>query len=530
MDIVKAFASNEETENIVIKGTYEEPLFLANQIGKLLDIKKIRNTLKNFDADEKVAHSMGGGANPNQECIFLTELGLYRLLGMSRKPIAKKFQKWVASVIKEIRINGKYELENELKRAIENNQKLIEESQHLEEMTRHRTLIDANRKKNGVYIGKIKTMDDDRIIIKIGSTTEINTRATALKHTFGEFILLDFFPSNRHTSLESAILKHPSVATYKYMEPVNEQTSTEMFCIEKHYYKEIITVIQSKIKEVYDIAELEYKYSQNKIEAIEKETQLVNAKIELANRNLEMIEKNPTQVVIENVVETKEVFKPLPFIINDKRNFTRGNKVQKYTLDGNLVATYKGTRDATRKEPTTSDTGIKQAIKNKSIYKEHRWLFLSRDLPDDTVQDIGDSVAVRKQKDGFVAMLNITKDIIVQVFPDQKSAAKERQFTSTASISQAIARNTLSSGHYFCYFDDCSEEMKTAYLQHGRLPEKPSKINSIHVHQINPVNNEIIKIYNSIQDVQKEFQASRVTLKKAIAEGTAFKNYIWRMG
>lgn len=522
MDIVKAFSLNENTATINIQGTHEEPLFQANQIGQILGLTNIRATISKFDDDEVHVNTIDTNAG-KRECTFLTELGLYRLIMLSRKPIAKTFQKWVASVIKEIRINGKYELENELKKS-------IEENKNIEHMTRHRTLIDANRKKNGVYIGKIKTMDDDRIIIKIGSTTEINTRATALKHTFGEFILLDFFPSNRHTSLESAILKHPSVATYKYMEPVNEQTSTEMFCIEKHYYKEIITVIQSKIKEVYDIAELEYKYTQNKIEAIEKETQLVNAKIELANRNLEMIEKNPTQVFIENVVETKEVFKPLPFIINDKRNFTRGNKVQKYSLAGSLVATYKGTRDATRKEEGTSDTGIKQAIKNKSIYKEHRWLFLSRDLPDDTVQDIGDSVAVRKQKDGFVAMLNITKDIIVQVFPDQKSAAKERQFTSSASISQAIAQNRLSSGHYFCYFDDCSEEMKTAYLQHGRLPEKPSKINSIPVHQINPVNNEIIKIYNSILDVQKEFQASRMTLKKAIAEGTPFKNYIWRIG
>ena len=41
----------------------------------------------------------------------MTEVGLYRLLGMSRKPVARAFQKWVAKVVKEIRLTGKHELE-----------------------------------------------------------------------------------------------------------------------------------------------------------------------------------------------------------------------------------------------------------------------------------------------------------------------------------------------------------------------------------------------------------------------------------
>lgn len=522
MDIVKAFSLNENTATINIQGTHEEPLFQANQIGQILGLTNIRATISKFDEDEKVVNSIDtqGG---KQDCVFLTEIGLYRLIMLSRKPIAKKFQKWVATVVKEIRMNGKYELENNLKRA-------IEENKNIQEITRHRTLIDANRKKNGVYIGKVKTMDDDRIIIKIGSTNEINTRATALKHTFGEFILLDFFGSNRHTSLESAILKHPSVSMYKYTEPVNEQTSTELFCIEKQYYKEILMIVEIKIKEVYDIAELEYKYSQNKIEAFEKETQLVHAKIALADKNIEIINNQPNNtVIIQHVTEVIEVPTPIPFKIDEVRKSTRGDKVQKYTLTGELVATYKGMRDATRKEDGTSDSGIKAAIKNKTIYKEHRWLFLKRELSDDSVQEIGESVVVRKQSEGFVAMLNITKTIIVQVFPDQKSAAKERQFTSSASISQAIQKNRLSSGHYFCYFDDCSEELKNAYLQHGSLPRKPAKVNAVHINQINPITNQIIQTFSSILDIQKEFQASRTSLKRAIANNTPFKGFLWSM-
>ena len=36
MDIVNAFISNEETCNINIIGSYDEPLFQANQIAKIL--------------------------------------------------------------------------------------------------------------------------------------------------------------------------------------------------------------------------------------------------------------------------------------------------------------------------------------------------------------------------------------------------------------------------------------------------------------------------------------------------------------
>ena len=56
-----------------------------------------------------------GGA---QNTMFLTELGLYKVLGRSRKPIANIFQNWIIEVIKEIRKNGMYQLkkDNEIDR------------------------------------------------------------------------------------------------------------------------------------------------------------------------------------------------------------------------------------------------------------------------------------------------------------------------------------------------------------------------------------------------------------------------------
>ena len=90
-NIIRAFKLDNEEVKINIKGTEDEPLFQANQIGKILGIKNTSKSLLNLDEDEKditTSDTLGG----NQKCLFLTEKGPYRLLGQSREPIARTFQ------------------------------------------------------------------------------------------------------------------------------------------------------------------------------------------------------------------------------------------------------------------------------------------------------------------------------------------------------------------------------------------------------------------------------------------------------
>lgn len=101
--------------NIEIYGKYEEPLFKAKDIGNLLEIKNIRQTLTNFDKDEVCIIYVTDSLGRLQETKMLTEQGLYKMLMISRKPIAKDFQKWVFNIIKEIRLNSNKQLENKIK-------------------------------------------------------------------------------------------------------------------------------------------------------------------------------------------------------------------------------------------------------------------------------------------------------------------------------------------------------------------------------------------------------------------------------
>jgi len=168
MDIVKAFNSNNLHTEVVIKGTKTDPLFRASDIGVVLEISNIRTSIMDFDESEKVVHSMNtlGG---NQEVTFLTEKGLYKMLFRSRKPIAQRFQNWVCEVIKEIRLNGIYELQKELEQtknemsAIETtkNKEMEEKLIKQKELDNEKFLLKQfNNAGNMVYIIKVKTYEN----------------------------------------------------------------------------------------------------------------------------------------------------------------------------------------------------------------------------------------------------------------------------------------------------------------------------------------------------------------------------------
>lgn len=92
-----------------IYGTKENPLFLAKDVAQLIEHADVTSMLRSVDEDEKILRSLSGqfgAGNPNKW--FLTEAGLYEVLMLSRKPIAKQFKKQVKMILHEIRTQGGY--------------------------------------------------------------------------------------------------------------------------------------------------------------------------------------------------------------------------------------------------------------------------------------------------------------------------------------------------------------------------------------------------------------------------------------
>lgn len=88
-----------------IYGTVEEPLFRAMDVAKWIEHSNNRAMLDTVDDDEKVVRTVytPGGA---QDCWMLTENGVYEVLMLSRKPIAKQFKKEVKRILHDLRVNG----------------------------------------------------------------------------------------------------------------------------------------------------------------------------------------------------------------------------------------------------------------------------------------------------------------------------------------------------------------------------------------------------------------------------------------
>lgn len=513
MDIIKLFVDNEENIEINIQGTMDEPLFQTISIGKLLGLKNIRETIKNFDEDEICVVSSTDCTNRTQNISFLTEIGLYRLLGMSRKEKARKFQKWIATVVKEIRLNGKYELEKSLKETIENHKSELEQQ-------RHKLLINDWDKTSGVYIGKVKELNDNKFIIKIGNTTDIKERAGRHKIDFGNFILLDFFEANRHISFEQSLLKNIFISQYKYEDDINGIISKETFCVSKDIYRDIQQIALRKQKDFQGYTEEHYfilEQQKKDIEKIkeQKELELLQLQRLQAQHNL------PITIIKEN---------PIPLKQEIKEKITNGRKIQKYTPDGVLVNTYTGITNVIRTEVNDkiSEGGLKFAINKKIEYRGFRWVYLDKNLPNDTIQDIGENnTTIKRIPIDLIAMLDIDNKYIINVFENQNEAAKSRHLSSTSSIYNSIKNNVLCKGHHFNFYNKCTEEQKNKYLENNKLPEMKRQFNSIKVKQINPITNEVIEIHNSFTDIRSKFQIGTTKIKQVIKDDEVYKGYKW---
>jgi prophage antirepressor-like protein len=166
MEIIKAFNENNLHTEITIKGTHDDPLFRSSDIGLILDIATINTSIKDFDETEKVmvpTKTLGG----IQQVSFLTEKGLYNILFISRKPIAKKFKNWVCDVIKEIRLKSKYELEKKLE---EQQELLLEKEANLLEQ---QELISNSHQKIEELESINKNLLDESYNLKMKDKTSV---------------------------------------------------------------------------------------------------------------------------------------------------------------------------------------------------------------------------------------------------------------------------------------------------------------------------------------------------------------------
>ena len=214
---------NENTIRIV--GTYEQPLFIASDICKILGLTNATETLRTLPdkwkrvkeiSDLRETETTSRSRNI-QEMNCVTEAGLYRIIMRSNKPIAQKFQEVVCEdILPSLRKKGEYKIQS----IIDKNKTLEDEKLSLEQdnksLTEEKLRIEKERmkiekeklriEKEKIALEKekrdlsVKLALEEVQVIKTKKSLEVSQKKFTHRHKFSEengcvYVLKD--PHNR---------------------------------------------------------------------------------------------------------------------------------------------------------------------------------------------------------------------------------------------------------------------------------------------------------------------------------------------
>ena len=296
MDIVKAFNANDLHTEIIIKGTIDDPLFRASDVGVILEISNIRMSITDFDDSEKRAVSTTDGTGRLQDITFLTEKGLYKVLFRSRKPIAQKFQNWVCDVIKEIRVTGIYNMQKEIDKKQEELVSL-ETAKEKEKTRAVEQVIIAQFPQNTecVYFGTIdNTNEKGEKLIKFGISNDLSNRVLDHRKKYINFRLVYAYRVQNKTEIENLMKKHPKIQKHLRMIKVNDKCKTEILA-----YDEVNLTIEKLKKYIQDIIDSRKLCMENFIK-MENEIKMLRNQNDTLTTDFELMTENYKKLLVEH--------------------------------------------------------------------------------------------------------------------------------------------------------------------------------------------------------------------------------------
>jgi prophage antirepressor-like protein len=532
MEVVKAFNSNNLHTEIVIKGTINEPLFRASDVGTVLEMGNIRTSINDFNDSEKVVHTMDthGGS---QQVTFLTEKGLYKVLFKSRKPIAEKFQNWVCEVIKELRLNGVYDLQKQL--CLLEDKKTKEYETKLEKqkvIEREKILLKEYETNSSVfYVIKVKTYENKQYVIKVGESRRgITDRYKEHKSKYEECLLLDCFAVNKSKDFETFIKEHDLIRPNKVKNLQGHETELELFLIGKNLsYQTLINIVTNNIK-----------YFNNND----------NSKLELENEQLklmlEMKTTNNDNVLIQELIKTikdlshkvdvieksnKEIFNKLnshePKLVTgfSEPLLTVGPRLQKINPETMmLIKVYESVSELMKEDSNIKRPSVNKAIVENTIYCGYRWLLVDRELDPNIIHNITPTKQTKSQNLGYIAQINKEQTKIINVFLDRKTAAHFNGYKSISALDIPVKKCNLSQGYYYKIYTDCDVTFREEFEE---------KINGIPLLYKNGVGqydlqNNLIREFACKYDCIKQLQISDKTLAKALNKNIPYNGFYFK--
>ena len=588
MEIFENFSFQDK--KIRVYGTVEEPLFLLKNVAEVFNLESIRSSVIDFDESEKILQDLksNGGI---QKHAFLTEIGFYKFIMRSRKRKSIEFQKWLFTILRELRLKGFYKLDSRKDEKI-NIEELFIESQL--KISRHNALIEASKKSHVIYICELSEKYENQTLIKIGKTDDVKNRIIGLKFKYQKPVFLQHvFHCENNSEFEKYIHNLKEFKENRFNDKLeNGETSREIYILNENLTMDyIIEVINKNIKTYEKLNQTEYiEYQKNEIEKLkisleiekqknmnvfvnsfgtllndsnkkqifkelmndscpvvdaDSEAQEDSIRIEKEELQISTTESEPEEqeetIKIEKEelqtstieLEDQEITQTDSSEISDTDGMKKRKKkivsyIQQYDLDGNLIKYYESFIDLIRDVKGTSVSGLKHSISNSSVYHGFRWKIIEKTEDPSVKYDIGDTKDIIISRREFIAHINIDKTQIMNVYSEQKEFAEKYKLSNSA-VCCAIKRGSRTQGGHIMFYDDCPIEMREEYEKTNKLPEKPVISGGMTVSKIDKNTKVVLKNYNSISDVIKENPMSRLSLQNASNNNTIHNGFYWKI-
>jgi prophage antirepressor-like protein len=259
--IVKAFENNPISILQEDNGDKKLYYFKASDIGKALNLSNIAVSIQHYDEDERVIRKAYDTTNREQDTIFLTSQGVYRLLYNSKKELAKKFRKWAGAILDDIIFNESKKLQEQL------NQKEIElkRTKKQLELTAKLQVKKWYDTEPGHAVYALKNNSDDpNSIITIGKSKNIAQRESSY-FTHNQQSDMFFIRKCYNCDLAEKVLHH-------MLDKYRIDRTREWFTISEKFAKYIINLVCDFLDNfISSIEKLPNTNLQNEIDIVSKE-------------------------------------------------------------------------------------------------------------------------------------------------------------------------------------------------------------------------------------------------------------------
>lgn len=476
---------------------------LDNNEEKLLPIsgqKSTEDITQDNDKEKLLLKSQqkSTGGRP-EEKIKLTIKGAHKFCMEARTPKAKQIREIILEIMEKIALFDTLE-------AFQQNR-----------WVKHNSLIEQHHETQVVYLADVYVLHEDKIMVvkKIGYTTDLKKRHEDLQKIMKTAVVFSHvFPCFDAYRFEQFILHLAVIKSHMWKNNINGHVSKETVSFSDSFTEaDLLQLIYDNISK-FNITE-ELRKGELLVKQKELELEKLKAENEKMKNEAEKM-KHEADLKRLNIVLEKEVRKTNPKTVIQQID-PKTNTVKAY---------YPSPGEASRLNKKCAISRIKAAIQRDYVYKGYRWHIGDSKDPNKIV-GLRPEKIIRPSTRGLVAELDVSQKNIVEVYPSQAAIKEKYKLKSRGTISNAVKKGTRSGSFFYKWWDDCSQELKEAYISVHGEPDEYETIGK-RVYRIDPVSGNINYTYPNMQLICDNFRIGRAKLVKALETGCLAEGFFWK--